>query len=71
MFWSIRKSGEVLGKLMSRGFCATSLPMYDFTPTFYADLVYNLIKIMGRIDFSDQFRKILIPYKRIAYNLNA
>ena len=70
MFWSIRKSGEVLGKLMSRGLCASSLPMYDFTPTFYADLVYNFIKIMGRTDFSDQFRKILIRYKRIAYNLN-
>ena len=25
---------------------------------------------MGRTDFSDQFRKIIICYKRIGYNLN-
>ena len=25
---------------------------------------------MGRTDFSDQFRKIIIRYKRIGYNLN-
>ena len=25
---------------------------------------------MGRTDFADQFRKIIIPYKRIGYNLN-
>ena len=26
--------------------------------------------IMGRIDFSDRFRKIIILYKRIDYDLN-
>ena len=26
---------------------------------------------MGRIDFSDQFRKVIIRYRRIGYNLNA
>ena len=25
---------------------------------------------MGRFDFSDQFRKVIIRYKRIGYNLN-
>ena len=25
---------------------------------------------MGRTDFSDQFRKIIIPHKRIGYDLN-
>ena len=25
---------------------------------------------MGRTDFSDQFRKVIIHYKRIGYNLN-
>ena len=30
MFWSIKNSGEVLSKLKSRGFRATSLSMYDF-----------------------------------------
>ena len=26
---------------------------------------------MGKTDFSDQFRKVIIRYKRIGYNLNA
>ena len=29
-------------------------------PEFYGDLVYKFKKIMGRTDFSDQFRKIII-----------
>ena len=37
---------------------------------FYGDLVYKFIKIMGRTDFSDQFRKIIIRHKRIGYDLN-
>ena len=36
-------------------------------PEFY---VYKILKIMGRTDFSDQFRKIIIRHKRIDYNLN-
>ena len=36
-------------------------------PEFYSDLVY---KVVGRADFSDQFRKIIICYKRIGYNIN-
>ena len=43
MFWSIKNSGEVLSKLKSRGFCATSLSTYDFS-TFYITLPHNLIK---------------------------
>ena len=39
-------------------------------PEFYGDLVYKFKKIMGRTDFTDQFRKIIIRYKRIGYNLN-
>ena len=34
------------------------------------DLVYKFKKIMGRTDFSDQFRKMIIRHKRIGYNLN-
>ena len=36
-------------------------------PEFYDDVVYKFKKIVGRTDFSDQFRKIII---RIGYNLN-
>ena len=39
-------------------------------PEFYGDLVYKFKKIVGRNDFSDQFRKIIIRYKRIGCNLN-
>ena len=33
-------------------------------------LVYKFKKIRGMTDFSDQFRKIKMRYKRIGYNLN-
>ena len=39
-------------------------------PEFYGDLVCKFKKIRGMIDFSDQFRKIIMRYKRIGYNLN-
>ena len=39
-------------------------------PEFYGNLVYKFRKIRGMTDFSDQFRKIIIRYKRIGYNLN-
>ena len=39
-------------------------------PESYGDLVYKFKKIRGMTDFSDQFRKIIMPYKRIGYNLN-
>ena len=43
MFWSIKKSSEVLtSKLKSRGFRATSLSTYDFS-TLYTILSQNLI----------------------------
>ena len=40
-------------------------------PEFYGDLVYKFKKFVGRADFSDQFRKITVPYKRIGYKYNA
>ena len=43
LFWSIKNSGEVLNKLKSRGFRATSLSTYDFS-TLYTPLPHNLIK---------------------------
>ena len=39
-------------------------------PEFYGDLVYKFKKIRGITDFSYQFRKIIMRYKRIGYNLN-
>ena len=37
---------------------------------FYGDLEYKFKKIEGRADFSDQFRKSIVHYKRIGYNIN-
>ena len=39
-------------------------------PKFYGDLVYKFKKLIGRNDFSFQFRKIITRYRRIGYNLN-
>ena len=40
-------------------------------PEFYGDLVYKFKKKnVGRADFFDQFRKIIVLYKRIGYNIN-
>ena len=39
-------------------------------PEFYGELVYKFKKIRGMTDFSDQFRKIIMRYKRIGYDLN-
>ena len=41
-FWSIKNSCEVLNKLKSRGFRASSLSTYDFS-TLYTTLPHNLI----------------------------
>ena len=43
MFWSIKKNGEVLSKLKSRGFRAISLSTYGFS-TLDTTLPHNLIK---------------------------
>ena len=39
-------------------------------PEFYGDLIYKFKRIVGRVEFSDQFKKIIIRYKRIGYNIN-
>ena len=39
-------------------------------PEFYGGLVYKFKKIWGMTDFSDQFRKSIMRYDRIGYNLN-
>ena len=39
-------------------------------PEFFGDLVYKFKKIVGRADFSDQFRNITVRYKRIGYYIN-
>ena len=39
-------------------------------PEFYGDLVYRCRKIVGKSNFSEQFRKLINLYKRIGYSLD-
>ena len=39
-------------------------------PEFYGDLVYKFRKIIGKIDFPYHFKKIIVRYKKIGFNIN-
>ena len=39
-------------------------------PEFYGDLMYRLRNIIGKSNFSEQFRKLINRYKRIGYSLD-
>ena len=39
-------------------------------PAFYGDLVYKFKRIVGKPNFSDQFKKIIKGYKRMGYNMD-
>ena len=39
-------------------------------PEFYGDLVYKFRKIIGKNDFPYHFKKIIVHYKTIGYNID-
>ena len=39
-------------------------------PEFYGDVVYKFRKIIGKNDFPYHFKKIIVRYKKIGYNIN-
>ena len=39
-------------------------------PEFYGDLVYKFRNIIGKNDFPYDFKKIIVRYKKIGYNIN-
>ena len=39
-------------------------------PIFYGDLIYKFKRIVGKPNFSDQFKKIVKRYIRVGYNLD-
>ena len=39
-------------------------------PEFYGDLVYRFRKVVGKANFSEQFRKLINLYKRTGYSLD-
>ena len=48
----------------------TLLPQGLSEPEFYGDLVYKFQKIIGKNDFPYHFKKIIVRYKKIGYNIN-
>ena len=68
------KHRKTLSKLYRRHFeLISKLTLFRddlLEPEFYGDLVYKLKKLIGRNDFSFQFRKIITRYRRTGYNLN-
>ena len=55
----VEKYNVTLRKLLQQG---------RSEPEFYGDLVYRIRKIVGKPNFSEQFRKLINRYKRIGYN---
>ena len=45
LFWSVKSSGEILNKVKSRGFLASSLSTYDFS-SLYATLPHYLTELI-------------------------
>ena len=39
-------------------------------PEFYGDLVYKFRKKIGKNDFPYRFKKIIVRYKKIGYNID-
>ena len=39
-------------------------------PIFYGDLVYTFKRVVGKPNFSDQFKKIIKRYRKVGYNLD-
>ena len=39
-------------------------------PIFYGDLVYEFKRIVGKPNFSDQFKKLIKRYIKVGYNLD-
>ena len=39
-------------------------------PEFNGDLVYKFGKIIGKNDFPSHFKKIIVCYKKIGYNID-
>ena len=48
----------------------TLLPQGFSEPEFYGDLVYKFRIIIGKNDFPYHFKKIVVRYKKIGYNIN-
>ena len=57
----VKNELSVIGKLELQGLSE---------PEFYGDLVYKFGKIIGKNNFPCHFKKIIVRYKKIGYNIN-
>ena len=48
----------------------TLLPQCLSEPEFYGDLVYKFRKIIGKNYFPYHFKKVIVRYKKVGYNIN-
>ena len=64
-FWSIKNSTEILNKLKTKGFQASTISTYDFS-TLYTTLPHNLIRNQLVDLIENTFRREEVLY--LAYN---
>ena len=69
-YWSWAKNSQFLGFSKYNVGLKTLLLQGLSEPEFYGDLVYKFRKIIGKIDFPYHFKKIIVRYKKIGYNIN-
>ena len=68
-FFEILSRTQCLGRNYNVGL-KTLLQQGISEPEFYGDLEYRFRKIVGKSNFSEQFRKLINRYKRISYSLD-
>ena len=61
-----RRHFELISKFMVR--LKSLLHQGRSEPEFYGEFVHKFKKTMGRTEFSDKFRKIIIRHKRIGHD---
>ena len=64
------RKGAIVFKYRNKYLLLISVHQGLSEPEFYGDLVYKFKKIVGRADFSNQFKNIIVWNKRIGYNIN-
>ena len=47
-----------------------SLQVQTSRPVFYGDLVYKFRKRISKYDFPYHFKKIIVRYKKVGYNID-
>ena len=67
-YYSLKQTGK--DDILKMRQAETLLQRGISEPIFYGDLVYKFKRIVGKPNFSDQFKKIVKRYIRVGYNLD-